>query len=282
MKLKFQTPIIKSVMGCLVGLVFCGPVLNAQPTKPPQPPFLVPDSETLQWSVQVQGLPGKEKNQASESIVNNPGAPETSFTPSSGSLRRILKQVDATRSNGLLKKIHTWANGTKTEKWWQGPYLLLEEPNDDDIFITSWGNLCRTQELYEDYGNSNFPELNWVRDSTFLEWVTLGDRLVAVYGQIKGQGGLTDLLKALEGEDPLKAKPQDTDTEPQTSRDAYGRLAWIDAQTKRPIAMESGRRRYTYVFSDGEITPLALPSEFQQALERYRIATTAPTMRVKP
>lgn len=279
---------IKNSLCTFLGLLACGLSLQAQTAAPPQAPYLPPDSGTLQWTVHVQGLPEKQKNPSQESSPADPGIAGASPNSSPRPGRRLLRQIDATRSNNLLRKVNTWSNGTTTVKWWQGPYLLLKEPKDDDILVASWASFCFTQETYAEYASANFTELNWVGPTTFLEWTTLGDRQVAVYGQTQSQADAfridskSEMLKAMKNMDTLKPRPQDSETGPPTSREGFARLAWIDARTKRPIAMEAGRLRFTYHFSDGVIAPLTLPPEFQQAMDRHQIATTAPTMKVKP
>jgi hypothetical protein len=173
-------------------------------------------------------------------------------------------------------------------KWWQGSYVLVKEPEYDTVFVVPWEQLLLSEETYEQFSNTNFPELRWVSASTFLEWTTMGDRQVAVYGQKQNDAdnfmmrGEENLLKIVEERTGIKAKPTDPETRRPTSRDGYARLAWIDGQTKRPIAMESARSRWTYTFSEGEIPPINLPPGFQDAIGRYLEAANVQKLNVKP
>ena len=275
-----------SVLGAVLFLGGFG--LHAQTPPPPQEPFLQPVSGNAHWIVQVQGLLDQPKKQASKNRQDVPGAPETSATPPPVAGGRILKQIDVTRSNNLLRRINTWADGTQTVKWWQGSYLMLKEPEYDTVFIVPWESLILNEETYEQFSNTSFPELRWVNASTFLEWATIGDRQVAVYGQKQSEldklhlGVDSGLVKIIEERTGIKYKSADPATQRPTSRDGFARLAWIDGQTKRPIAMESARARRTYTFTDGEIAPIELPPGFREAIGRYLDAANVQNLNVKP
>ncbi|MEI6337552.1 MAG: hypothetical protein WCQ57_03090 [Verrucomicrobiota bacterium] len=270
-------------------VLFLGSIaMQAQTPPPPEAPFLLPDSRNAQWVIQVQGLPDKPTKQTPGNGQNIPGAPETAATPPPAAGGRNLKQIEVIRSNNLLRRINTWANGTQTEKWWQGAYLLLKEPDYSTVFIVPWESILLSEETYEQFSNTNFPELRWVNASTFLEWTTVGDRQVAVYGQKQSDAdaiemrGEATLNKIAEERTGIKPKPADPATRRPTSRDGFARLAWIDGQSKRPIAMESARSRWTYTFTDGEIAAIELPPGFREAIGRYLEAANVQKLDVKP
>ena len=262
--------------------------IHAQTPCPPEEPFLNPVSENAHWVVQVQGLPDQPKNQASQNTPDTPSAPETPATAMHVQGGRYLRQIDVTRSNSLLRKINTWADGTQTVKWWQGSYLMLKEPEYETVFVVPWESLILNEDTHEQFSNTSFPELRWVTASTFLEWATIGDRRVAVYGQKQTDldklrlGVESGLFKVIAERMGIESGSTRSVTPNPTSRVGFARLAWIDGQTKRPIAMESARSRWTYTFSDDQIAPIELPPGFRNAIGRYLDAANVQKLDVKP
>lgn len=258
----------------LIALAFAQSACLLQAQSPPVSPFLSEMKPNAQWRIDVQGVADKPK--ASKPQTGPPQDPPVEHpAPVPSQVDRSLARADVTRTKDLFRRINTWSNGTKTEKWWQGQYCLLKEPSYDTIFIFPWSSMILSEEAYELFSNTDFPELAWVGAATFLEWATIDETPVAIYGLKQSESekfnerGSENMLKVIEERTGQKPPTPDPEANKQTSRSGYARLAWIDGRTKRPMAMESGRMRKTYTFTEGDIPPIELPPGFREAIGRH-------------
>ncbi len=278
-----QSPMSHSTfLSALGAALFLGSfTMPAQTPSPPKAPFLAPSAGNAHWIIEVQGVPGKPTTSA-------PKAPAAPKVPATGSSGRVLIQVDMTVTKDLRRQIKKWANGTQTEKWWKGDYCLLKEPDFDTIFIFSWDSLILSEKSYQEFAATDFPELRWVGADTFLEWATVDDIPVAIYGQQQSEVDkanpasnefLRELVEQRTGKKLDVSKPEPSRP---TSRDGYAKLAWIDGHSKRPIALESAHERWDYISSERPTPQIELPLSFLQAIGRYFEAANAQKMNVKP
>lgn len=268
-----------------IGLVLVPCGLSAQ--EPPKKPFVEPVRGDAQWIIEVQSLTAKvesgDSRETADAVNRDP-----SSTPAPVSGPRNLLRSEVTRSNDLLRRTDSWQDETKTEKWWKGAYLFVKEPDYDTIFVLPWESLILSQEAYEQFSNTSFPEMRWVNENTFLEWTTIGDRQVAIYGKEESEEDKIQLTSyeffkgAVDEESDFNAQTSEPKTRNPTSRKGFAQLAWIDGETKRPIAMESNHSRRTYTFTDGEIPPLEFPTGVEEALRRYINAANVQKLDVAP
>jgi len=153
-----------------------------------------------------------------------------------------INKVKPTRSETKIYKdgdrkaeIKTFANGSKGEVWWKkGVTFSKPEYFIDGDVLTVDNRKGSLQTGYGAYG-VDFPELGWL-DLTHFKGVGLSpgsDRKSFVY-QISGDAQAeSEYAAGLPRQANLKFEPI---------------TAWIDIETKLPLAMETGEYKISYKF----------------------------------
>jgi hypothetical protein len=201
---------------------------------PPRTPLLglLPDSAA--WTVRFKGADGRSDDAA------KPGDP---LSPKA----RALRAIEIKKSGNLRVEESIWSDGTSTEKWYSGNFMLITMPGQSDVYIfrkdTNGDAALKGQ--FPNFAQTDFPEVGWVSLETF--------RRVAVF-----QGRPCYLF---DREIELWDGP---------TKQSKKQQVWIDGESQLPLAFDNGGVLQTYLFDKAASTALSLPPKFQEELARYR------------
>ncbi len=183
-----------------------------------------------------------------------PTIPEKEKPDSAGTAPEaiLMTRAKVSRFEKTVRYQLTWSNKKSTEIW---------ELPEEGISINQ--NI-RSGQVYVDRGGlRRLPPLAQLDDKA-LSWINPKNQ------QEKGE--------TIYGKKCLFFKDQVTvyvggGNAPETA--IYS--AWIDPETRLPVALDDGDARYKFIFGDAApTTPLVMPPAFQAELDRYRAIMTKP------
>ncbi len=164
--------------------------------------------------------------------------------------RRLIK-VEGASDGKTRQEIRTWSDGTVTEAWalpgitlFQNPALL---PQDIQIFEAGSGVEAGDGIL------KDFTELAWTSEENYRKRATYKGRPADHYAA-SSRGG--------EGEEAAGSSNRSAEMQ-----------AWIDPQTRLPIAMLRGAELREYSFTanaPAALTPSRVFQEFMHRLQKLR------------
>lgn len=192
-------------------------------------------------AVWIIAYPGQE--------VGNPSASGEVVMETPGGVP-IVKQVTVTKTNDIRREVTAWSNGTTSEVWFYKRYRLANQPPSANVFIKRSNGGGDMKGLFPDFGMLDFPEMGWLSLSYYKGISTHGGRPCYFF-------------QREEMIDP-----------------AYGirvpvMQAWIDVDSRRPVALNYGGKAQVYSYSEKIPQALALPEQFSNALDEYEKALAA-------
>jgi hypothetical protein len=195
----------------------------------PTAPYVVFPSPNVAFSIDVVLLADPTPNEASGTNI-----------PGGGYLR--MQRIDVTRTETLRHEVITWNNNTQTENWFDGKIGFLESPSNKDIAVI---------DLKRDPSGITFMARRDASD--YFAWLSATN-----YEGTESYKGklcykfLTKLAASGEGSKPI-----------------WDKIAWIEVETKLPVALQMLQTLYTYDFHAAPTTSLILPPKFQEVFDRY-------------
>jgi len=163
------------------------------------------------------------------SIDSAPPAAAAAPTPAGQMEPAVIKRMETTKYDGLVRDVILYLDGTRTERWFLNGYDLVQEPNGYISVMDVTSN-----DLAPRYGGYvDFPMLRWVGADAFVGQVDLGERRA-------------DYFRGPDGSE-----------------------AWIDAATKRPVKMTRDGRAYSFSFAAEPPGPLDMPEAFRKRYDAY-------------
>jgi len=195
------------------------------------------------WTVEVEELSDDEAKPKKQPAPGQPPAGEAN------KVRRV--QVD--RQDKYRRDTVFWTKGGSTEYWWLTGSNMV-------FFQTTSGGPIRIIRA---------PLLGMRQmDESIFSWVS---------------------LKNYRGQKDLKGKPYDFYEEKQTEEGSDGSTitqtvrAWVDPETRRPVAWSDGNYRLNFEFADeGATPPLRVPPAFRQRIDYYEAYARKPTKKKQP
>jgi hypothetical protein len=229
------------VPGIVYLWLMCLSLLAQQGTNslPPQPPFL---SEAPAYSTWVIKFTPRQGNAVSAAF------PRVSTS-------NYLKEIHVTKMDKDHQEIQYWSDGSTLEKWEFHGLLLFEQPSLSNIHILSLNNLPPLmREAFFDHSKSDFPDLDWLSADSYVGMKTFQGQ-TCYWFQVKSSTVSTHSATS-SGIPSVKvqAVPQ----------------AWINAQTRLPVAVDDGVTLHIYTFGDETSRQAELPPRFAEALEKYQ------------
>ncbi len=156
------------------------------------------------------------------------------------------------KANGILKISRSFENGQTSEAWGKDGFRVATVKGlpPDKVFFERKPD--PTDDEDDLPGREDFPELAWVSSANF---------------------------QRIEARDGKECRVHEDDVIWQ--EDVPTRVhAWIDAETRLPVALEDHSTVRTYsIYRSTSSTPLALPPAFAAKIERYLASAAKP---VKP
>lgn len=198
----------------------------------------------LSWAVLSSALIVRAAEDAPRPpFVNTaPSQWEVHFTypTEAGGEARFLKKVSVTKTGDKKREVFDWSDGVQSETWHVAGYVLYQQPHFEagDVAVLE-------AEKHLDQGD--FRDLSWIGKASFRGEEKRGGRQCHFYEGEPVAGGLGN----------PHAVP------PQVFR------AWIDAETRLPVAVERAGVVEEYFFKPGGAAGLTVPPLFTRKLEEF-------------
>jgi hypothetical protein len=146
-----------------------------------------------------------------------------------------LEKVELVRTGTTSKKIEYFSDGSVTEMWKFGAiHFLISSSLPDQIMVTN-SEMKSDEEQTGSGAETEFPELDWIADSKFLNTKTRNGVKCRVY-------------------------------------QSENKTVWITEKTLKPVFFRSPEMQVSYSFQSPPGEPLRLPDKFAEKLESVKKA----------
>lgn len=224
--------------------IICSVMAIAQmpsPTQPPRQPFVTNAPICGQWTISFTSIGTTASQAPNKSIKNSP-------------LEWKLKEIKVVKVYKDRYEIDSWSDGQTSEKWFHEDRMIFTRPGSPEIYILERNHLNGAMaQVFPDYRASDFPELGWLNLSVYVGVQTLQNRACYVF-----QSKKVDSLP------------------PRNPEDAMNTEAWIDMNTKLPLAISDGMNQQIFAFQNLSPGTLKVPARLVQALQRYESTEAGP------
>ena len=260
---------VNSAICCLA--LILGGILHAEETTIPRPkaPFLVHMIKPpAAWTVVY-----KAKNSRKSSKVDD-GAGEI-LPDTSGP--RVLKSVHFYKFDNKRVIISHWRDGTKSERWLFDGISLSTDPGNPEGYMDNLVALPGSPPV-ETYSDTDFPEFRWIQANMYQPEPEEKDpsgqqRPHYFFRYVPPE---IPALPAKRPEHSPVVEREDGDfienVIPQAAHNLVTGIqqAWIDAQTKLPIAYDDGEYLQIYSFDPNPPRSLKMPPQFSEILAKKK------------
>ncbi len=152
--------------------------------------------------------------------------------------------------------VQSWSDGDTTQQWRYEDYLLFMQHGLSYIFVKPKSQV--SAQVYPAMSDSSFPELGWLSASNYIKLENYRQKSAYVFQRSVAVGVFLPNVP-----DALKPKTE--------AGDAHTvQRAWIDRESKLPIAYDNGTEVRTYEYSPTPVQSLIMPENFAAALEKYK------------
>lgn len=205
-----------------------------------------------------------EKDQTTENAENPEDLME--FEEVGDEELNVLEKAEFSVSRVLEHQTNHYRSGKKEEKWfYQGFVLRPNEVTGNPILLP--GN---TEVGYSRSGLRVMPELQWIKKDNFIGKTVFRDRVCHVYDRMGG--GVS--AKAPPAADVEPVEENIDDLSDAVGKEAFASAgtiierAYIDVETKLPVAVQTDTELRVYTFSQLE-NPLRLPESYRKVWNDY-------------
>ena len=215
---------------------------------PPTAPFVEELPKNSAWKIIVT-----PKEKARDTPAPAGGAPKGTKPPP---VLPVLKEERRVRFEDNMCIVRTWNDNSITQEWRFDGYVLYMQPGLPTVYVFSKSQAMAA--VYPVMSNSTFPELSWLTAANYNKVEPYKQRPAYVFQEeSEGSQFLPNVPEALRP----KAKPGSSSSV---------KRAWIDRDTKLPLAYDNGTETRTYEYAQPPTTPLVLPANFAAALEKFK------------
>lgn len=166
-----------------------------------------------------------------------------------------MKQMIVSKAETTRHESCQWTDGQISERWLYKGFVLFQQLGSSTVFILNSSNVdSLSNKVGYDFSQSDFPKLNWLSKQTY-EGVATVNKVQCYHFQKTVPAPVVP---------PPAGQKQAAKPAPPLTMDA-----WIDVNTKLPVASDDGRWFTTYTFKEMPEKPLELPPVFAKALENY-------------
>lgn len=194
---------------------------------------------------------------------------------------RRIDRIHVSLSGENRREITRYTDGTQEEFWAVGEYLMSPSRRTGTIITRS----SDAHYLDTNYSGNPFPDLAWIADATPAGRLEFRGRPCYVYRLYAGDE--SPLLDDFEFEYPEEVdyetqlreeagRSAAAEPEPTPAAEAGERIrrlhreAYIDANTRLPVAITDGQYVKIYTFGSLEGRELRMPENFQREWERFQ------------
>lgn len=224
------------------------------PPAPPTAPFVVNAPTYACWVVayKAKAALAQKTNEASAALA---GAP------------RELKKLTVIKAGATRQIISSWSDGTTTERWIIPGFQLVERPGQKDIYMYTSSGLSHSSSSLEDYSGSDFPEFSWLAESNYSRvesfsktkcWAFQGDAVSSISSK------MLPMLIQLKNSSAVSKGASATPPKPAP---AIFKKAWIDIDTKLPVALDDGTRIQVFTFLPAPAQAPEMPARFAKVVK---------------
>jgi len=244
---------------CLALLSLASPFAQGQSTAPdsttdkPTAPYVARAPEFFTWAIDIT-----QKKEAAPVPTPIPVEGGKSLAPPPPA--KILKTSVVTKTGQIIRDVRTFTDGSKTQNWWIDGRIFRQNPETGVVNITVPGI------------DRSAPQFN-VSDFEFLSWIDLPN-----FSNSEKRRGVDCFVYEWKGRMPAAADFEKI-TDYRAKIEFYHKFlgkpttptrAWIDKNTRLPVAAEDENATYTYRYLDAPTEVLSLPPDFQKLWDRYK------------
>lgn len=242
----------------------------------PKAPLLAPLPSLASWVVTYSG----------EAMDQGGNPTAVAFTPQ-GAL--TAKKIGVIRGAKNKRIIRAWSDGSTTEQWYCDGATLYEQPGTSDVYVFTAADLSDRLSFIPNFGLGDFPELGWISLKNYAGAKMLEGRPCHVF-QLRA-GSVTDPQELMRMEriglaESIASAGEQNPNDPQGRErhaeikprdpEAVIKTAYLDVETKLPVALVSYGRLSTYTFGKPPESEPQPPKKFSDALEAYLDSLRAP------
>lgn len=212
-------------------LVMSGLALAENSTPFPSPPYLTDPGDSAQWTIHAM-----LNSEATEGQIQR----RLPFAVSQSIRRAGASRHDVVEMN----------SGEKYERWLFMGYELVVDPTTDDLSLR-----FRAPENTAEWNNIlGLEDLLWVNEATEKSWSKFQNNICLLF----------------EADIPDPVFKNSSANESNGGSGLVRVRAWIDPETRLPVAFFDGRHTMIYNFGTSPAAPFTLPTSLQDKLNRYR------------
>ncbi len=252
-------------VGMAIGLLGMSLTALAQPQKNqpvPQPlppgPLLNRAPEFSSWTMSIS---------SAQVAPKSPDAPQSKPPVE-------LRRLTVTKTKNVYREERQFSDGSTRETWRVGSMQISTLPHSSELIVfepaaATIGLL--DPEDYTNYSKTDFPGFEWISKRNYRGVQKIMDTQCLVFGD-----SLDDI-----SEETRKAMAEAAGEValPQIQSGRSATAAWIDLQTRLPMALQKGNKKEVFQFSAPPQAMLALPPKMQHLLDRRAKAVEMLTRR---
>lgn len=221
------------------------PIVLCASEEAPKPPFIATPSEGSRWIIDYTG---DNKAKASEQKADALGmaGPDQKTT---------VVRVEVDKWKGKRRELTVWSTGERVEKWVLPEAAIFQQRGTDAIYIFPLRGAGRGAALSAvSAGETDFAEFEWITKDAFKETVEVEGRKCYLF-----EGARSPVSG---GNNPASQGAESVSKQPALK-------AWVDVNTKLPVAILIGGVLRKYSFEDSAGPAKELPAAFSQQLSKY-------------
>lgn len=226
--------------------------VSQDPALPPLPPgpLINRAPDFSKWIVTYSGFQEKQEGMLKSQTVSNSGNDEK--TPALIQRTVVVK----TGTNRHITEIAV--DGRQTEVWVKGGLEAFMRPEWKNPVLSDGSNPY--DALRMDFSHTDFPGFEWI-NASYYKGISImeGRKCILFKAFISRLDGVT-ALKALGDAASQSDEPAD--------ESGIKTSAYIDLETRLPIALQKGGELALYQFQAPPIAEIALPSNVQDAINQ--------------
>ena len=161
------------------------------------------------------------------------------------------RQVSVTKTGDVFHRETVRDSGGEVEQWWVRRVQTTRRKNDPGLLVAGPGSL--SDSFYIDFSNSDFPEFSWVNRNNYLGVQKYQNVDCFVF-----KGGITREMRDIY----FRILPEMT-------RASNWIVAWVDVNTRLPVALATDVCKQTYLFVTPPKEALMVPDSVAKEIAAW-------------
>jgi hypothetical protein len=204
---------------------------------PPKPPYVARMPQKSAWTIEF--VPNDSSGSSTPPPATGTG------TPAPAPPKVQLKQQNWTKSNGLIRCVDEYSNGTTTEDWVVGPVKLSQDLKEKGIHLYS----PKSDPRYHDFSVSDFEMLDWLTPKSYDHAVKHGGEVCYLFTSKSLTTAPPEFAQSDKSLAGLNA--------PTTLTSVF-----ISVQSHLPLEIDDGTGKYIYHYLPTPTDDLKLPEAY--------------------